>query len=87
MHRQLKSQKTGEEYSLSSVVSDALQAQDIFLSHEIIRPNSRLSAPHFHITTDEIINVLEGTITAVESDHDCQVLVIRKKTEKLDVEF
>ena len=115
IHRQLKSQKTGEEYSLSSVVSDALQAEDIFLSHEIIRPNSRSSAPHFHIATDEIIYVLEGTVIAVESDtdfvlnkgdsimfeknssqrhflknesnHDCQVLVIRKKTEKLDVEF
>ncbi len=64
IHRQLKSQKTGEEYSLSSVVSDALQAEDIFLSHEIIRPNSRSSAPHFHIATDEIIYVLEGTVIA-----------------------
>lgn len=115
IYRQLKSQKTSEEYSLSSVISVALQSQDIFLSHEIIRPNSRSSAPHFHITTDEIVHVIEGTVVAVESDtdivlnkgdsiifgknsgqrhflknesnHDSQVLVIRKKIEKSDVEF
>ena len=112
---QLKSQKTDEEYSLSSVISDVLQAKDIFLSHEIVRPNSRSSAPHFHTESDEIIYVVKGTLKAKEGDDEIelhegdsiifegnsgqhhflknesslesQVLVIRKKIEKSDVEF
>ncbi len=67
-HRQLKSQKTGEEYSLSNVISDAFSCDDMFLSHEIIRPNSRSSAPHFHADTNEIIYVLSGRLKAVEGD-------------------
>lgn len=114
-YRQLKSQKTGEEYSVSSVISDVLQARDIFLSHEIIRPDSRSSAPHFHTELEEIIYVVKGTIKAIEGDieielnagdsimfesnsgrhhflknessHESQVLAIRKKIEKSDVEF
>lgn len=112
---QLKSQKTDEEYSLSSVISDVLQAKDIFLSHEIVRPNSRSSAPHFHTESDEIVYVVKGNLTAKEGDteiklnegdsiifegnsglhhflknesnHESQVLVIRKKIEKSDIEF
>lgn len=67
-HRPLKSSKTGEEYSLSSVISDAFASEDIFLSHEIIRPNSKSSGAHFHTETDEIIYILEGSITAVEDE-------------------
>ena len=67
-HRQLKSFKTGEEYSLSSVISDAFASDCIFLSHEIIRPNSKSSGAHFHSETDEIIYILEGSKTAVEDD-------------------
>lgn len=67
-HRQLKSSKTGEEYSLSSVISDAFGSEGIFLSHEVIRPNSRSSGAHFHTETDEIIYILEGQVTAVEDD-------------------
>ena len=65
-HRQLQSQKTGEEFSLSSVISDALHVDDNFLSHEIIRPKSRSSSPHYHTDTDEIIYVLTGELIAVE---------------------
>jgi len=72
-HRQLKSQKTGEEYSLSSVISDAFLADEIFLSHEIIRPNSRSSAPHFHMETDEIIYVLTGSLQAIEDQTEVVV--------------
>lgn len=72
-YRQLKSQKTGEEYSLSYVISDALQTKDIFLSHEIIKPNSRSSAPHFHTDTDEIIYVLKGNVKAVEADVETEL--------------
>lgn len=73
IHRQLKSQKTGEEYSQSSVISDALSSQDIFLTHEIIAPNSRSSAPHFHTQTDEIAYVLSGELIAVEGDSETPI--------------
>ncbi|WP_413295154.1 cupin domain-containing protein [Bdellovibrio sp. HCB185ZH] len=72
-YQQLKSQKTGEEYSLSNVISDVLFSEDIFLSHEIIRPNSRSSAPHFHTDTNEIIYVLGGSLVAVEGNNEVQV--------------
>jgi uncharacterized cupin superfamily protein len=72
-HRQLKSSKTGEEYSLSSVISDAFASDGIFLSHEIIRPNSKSSGAHFHTETDEIIYILEGSITAVEDNEQVEL--------------
>ncbi|MDG0817309.1 cupin domain-containing protein [Bdellovibrio svalbardensis] len=67
-HRQLKSQRTGEEFSLSHVISEALLSKDFFLSHEILRPSSRSSSPHFHTVTEEIIYVLKGEVTATEGD-------------------
>ncbi|QDK44254.1 hypothetical protein DOM22_03330 [Bdellovibrio sp. ZAP7] len=72
-YQQLKSQKTGEEYSLSNVISDSLRSDDIFLSHEVIRPNSRTSAPHFHNETNEIIYVLNGTLKAIEGNEEILV--------------
>jgi len=69
----LKFQKTGEDYSLVSVISEAFLADEIFLSHEIIRPNTRSSAPHFHTETDEIIYVLGGTLKAIEGDSEVVV--------------
>ena len=65
-HRQLKSQKTGEKYSLSNVLSEDLLTKDIFISQEIIPPDSRSSAPHFHQEIDEIIYILKGMVIAVE---------------------
>lgn len=67
-HRQLKSSRTGEEYSLSSVLSDAFSTESIFLSQEIIRPGARSSGAHFHTETEEIVYVLEGKLSAVEGD-------------------
>lgn len=72
-YRQLKSQKTGEEYSLSSVISEVLQPKDIFCSQEIVRPNSRSSAPHFHTEVDEIVYVLKGTLKAIEGDVEVEL--------------
>ncbi|WPU64960.1 cupin domain-containing protein [Peredibacter starrii] len=72
-YRQLKSTKTGEEYSRSNVISEALFSTDIFLSHEIISPNSRSSSPHFHTHTDELIYVLSGKLVAVEGDSEIVV--------------
>lgn len=65
-HRQLQSQKTGEKYSLSNVLSEDLLAKDVFISQEIIPPGSRSSAPHFHNEVDEIIYILSGKVIAVE---------------------
>lgn len=73
LHCQLKSQKTGEEYSLSSVLSDTFLTDEIFLSHEIIRPNTRSSAPHFHMETNEIIYVLSGILKAIEDELEIEV--------------
>ena len=50
-----------------------LQTKDIFLSHEIVRPNSRLSAPHFHTESDEIVYVVRGTLTAKEGDNEIEL--------------
>lgn len=69
-YHQLSSSKTGEKYSLSSVISKELMAKDVFISQEIILPNSRSSAPHFHTTAEEIIYVLKGSVKAVESDEE-----------------
>ncbi|WII72138.1 cupin domain-containing protein [Bdellovibrio sp. 22V] len=72
-HKLLKSQRTGEEFSLSSVISESLQSNDLFLSHEIIRPGARSSGAHFHKETDEIIYILKGSLLAVEGEDKIQV--------------
>lgn len=72
-YRQLVSQKTGERYSLSHVISEELSMRDIFLSQEIIAPASRSSAPHFHTETAEIIYVLKGRIIAVEGTDESEL--------------
>jgi len=43
---------------------------DIFISQEIISPNSRSSAPHFHTISEEIIYVLKGSIKAIENKEE-----------------
>jgi uncharacterized cupin superfamily protein len=65
-HTLIVSKRTSEQYSRSFVISEFLESQDVFLSHEIIPPQNRSSAAHFHLETDEIIYVLEGSVLAVE---------------------
>lgn len=65
-HHRLKSQKTGEEYSFSSVISNELETKELFISQEIIPPGARSSAAHFHEETDEVIYILKGNVTAHE---------------------
>lgn len=72
-YRQLQSQKTGEKYSLSNVLSENLRTKDIFISQEVIPPGLRASAPHLHLETDEIIYVLTGNVTAVEGDKETEL--------------
>jgi len=65
IHEQLKS-KSGDNYSLSSVLSERLQSDDFFIHHEIIEPTYCSSAPHRHTGTDKIVIVLKGNVVAYE---------------------
>lgn len=65
-HQQLKSSNTNELYSLSAVLSTALETKDFFIHHDIVKPNSRTSAPHLHEETDEIVYVIKGQLVATE---------------------
>ncbi|MFN7730660.1 MAG: GNAT family N-acetyltransferase [Pirellula sp.] len=62
-HKQLKSQKTGEVYSFSHVVSDFFGSEQVFLTHDKIAPHSRSSAPHRHSCIEEIVFVSKGNLT------------------------
>ncbi len=68
--RQLKSSKTGEEFSLSAVISGALGVKGLFLSHEILESGKSSSAPHFHEGTDEVIFVTKGRVVAKEGSEE-----------------
>ncbi|MBS1971411.1 MAG: cupin domain-containing protein [Bdellovibrionales bacterium] len=65
-HRELTSQKTGEAFSHSQVLSEGLQSKDFFITHEIIPAGRRASGAHSHTETDEVVFVLSGYPTAVE---------------------
>ncbi|WP_374034960.1 cupin domain-containing protein [Bdellovibrio bacteriovorus] len=73
--RQLMSSKTGEEFSLSSVISGALGVQGLFISHEILGPGKSSSAPHFHNATDEVVFVTKGCVVAKEGSEELTLLV------------
>lgn len=63
-HRQLQSKSGAEQYSLSAVITESLELNDLFVHHEILKPGHRASAPHFHTHREEMIYVIEGTPTA-----------------------
>lgn len=69
-YRQLRSAKTGEEFSRSSVLSSVLGAKDFFIHHEILSPGRRASSPHVHMQTDEFIYVLKGQPTLIEGTEE-----------------
>lgn len=68
LHKQLTSAKTGENYSLSAVLSTALESKDFFIHHEILQAGKRASAPHTHDDTDEIVFILKGEATIYEGE-------------------
>src|SRR4051794_28693826 len=72
-HRRLQSKKSGEEYSFSASLTDALQSKDFFIHHEILPSGCRSSAPHFHRETEELVYVLRGSPTAVEGEVKIQL--------------
>lgn len=69
-HTQLSSQKTGEEYSLSEVVSQLLGSKQLFIHHDIMEPGRRSSGPHRHSLIEEVVYVVKGTATVVEGKNE-----------------
>ena len=65
-HTQLASQKTGEIYSLSEVVSQRLGSKQLFIHHDIIAPGNKSSGPHRHTIIEEAVYIVKGTATVVE---------------------
>jgi len=63
MHQELVSEKTGEIYSKSVVLTELFGFQAIFVHHEILPPGRRTSAPHSHTLREEMIVVLNGSPT------------------------
>lgn len=73
-HSQLKSQKTGEAYSLSEVVSQLLGLKQLFIHHDIIEPDHKSSGPHRHTIIEEVVYVVKGTATVVEGQNEIVAL-------------
>lgn len=69
-HRQLKSQKSGELYSFSNVVSDFFGSKQVFLAHDKIAPNKRSSSPHRHSYIEEVVYVSKGSPTLKMGDQN-----------------
>jgi uncharacterized cupin superfamily protein/ribosomal protein S18 acetylase RimI-like enzyme len=69
-HTQLTSQKTGEVYSLSEVVSQLLGSKQLFVHHDIIEPGNKSSGPHRHTIIEEVVCVTKGTATVVEGENE-----------------
>ena len=68
VHSLLRSRTTGETFSRSAVLSDALGTKDFFIHHEILPPGRRASAAHSHDATDEVVFVLQGHPTVHEGN-------------------
>ncbi len=62
-HRELVSDRTGERYAFSAVISELLGVSSVFVHHDVIPPGRRASGLHFHTERDEIVVVLEGKIS------------------------
>ncbi|WP_373999596.1 cupin domain-containing protein [Bdellovibrio bacteriovorus] len=67
-HKQLSSQRTGEVFSHSVVLSELLGMQDIFVHHDVIAPGHRASSPHYHAEVEEFVFIIKGTATIHEGD-------------------
>ena len=62
-HKQLRNIKTGQLYSFSQLVTEYFGARQIFLTHDIIKPQAKASAPHRHSHIEEIVFVAKGFAT------------------------
>lgn len=69
-YSQLSSQKTGEFFSLSAVVSQLLGSIQLFIHHDIIAPGRQSSGPHRHSLIEEVVYISKGTATVVEGKNE-----------------
>ena len=67
-HRQLQSKTSGELYSLSQVISEALKSKQLFFHHDIVSPSKKSSSPHRHSVIEEVVYVISGKATIVCDD-------------------
>ena len=72
-HRELRSTKTGEAFSLSAVLTEALGIGSFFVHHDVIPPGRRASATHFHTSLDEIVVVLSGRVRAWHAGREVEL--------------
>lgn len=61
--RELSSKSTGEQFSLSAILTSIYNFKNIFISSEIIPPGRKNSSPHFHTIKEELAFVIEGNPT------------------------
>jgi uncharacterized cupin superfamily protein len=64
LHHQQLISKSGEVFSRSAILTELLSCRKIFVHHEILSPGKKASSPHWHMTQEEMIFVLEGFPTA-----------------------
>lgn len=69
-HTQLTSQKTGEVYSLSAVVSQLLGSNQLVVHHDIIESGRKSSGSHRHTLIEEVVYVVKGTATVIEGKNE-----------------
>lgn len=62
-----------EKYAASSIISELLKSNQIFVHHDLIEPRKRASAAHFHSTVEEIVYVIKGSPTIVFNGVEQQV--------------
>jgi len=63
--RQLRSEKSGELFSQSCVMSDLLGTDQLFIHHDTIMPGNRSSSSHRHSIVDEVVYVKSGIALVV----------------------
>lgn len=85
-HNPLTSQKTGEVFSHSALVSKLLDSQQLFVHHDIIEPGRRSSGPHRHSIIEEIVYIVKGTASIAEGDKEASApqgsLILFNPSEK-----
>jgi uncharacterized cupin superfamily protein len=62
-YQQHRSEKTGEGYSWYQNLSEGLGAQQLFFAREKLAPGASASASHRHSNIEEVVFVMEGTLT------------------------
>lgn len=72
VYKQLKT-KSGEDYSLSSVISEYFGTKQVFLTHDKIAPQAQASASHRHSFIEELVFISKGQATIVSSSGEKKI--------------